>query len=177
MPSSSHRPARGVLGPAQGRPLRGRARVPELRFGGGTGGGDLGDPLVHDGRVGPSLQGGPASVAAGSRPGPVGRHMAHPEPDRSGARDGAGCPRHVLPLPSRSRQYGRNQQRPSTRQASTSSCECWSSAGRGSHRGHVHATAVEEGLSHKRWRSQGVTATRLQACHSAGLASELLSRC
>jgi hypothetical protein len=34
-----------------------------LRFGGGPGGGDLGDPLLHDGGVGPGLQGGPEEPA------------------------------------------------------------------------------------------------------------------
>jgi hypothetical protein len=36
-------------------PVRGGARVPELGFGGGPGDGDLGDPLLHDDRVGAGL--------------------------------------------------------------------------------------------------------------------------
>ena len=39
-------------------------RVPELGFGGGPGSGDLGDPLLHDGRVGAGLQCGPVAVQA-----------------------------------------------------------------------------------------------------------------
>ena len=39
-------------------------RVPELRFSGGPGGGDLGDPLLHDGGVGAGLQGGPVAFQA-----------------------------------------------------------------------------------------------------------------
>jgi hypothetical protein len=37
-----------------GEPVRGGAQGPELGFGGGSGGGDLGDPLLHDGGVGPA---------------------------------------------------------------------------------------------------------------------------
>jgi hypothetical protein len=33
-----------------------------LGFGGAPGGGDLGDPLLHDGGVGAGLQGGPVPV-------------------------------------------------------------------------------------------------------------------
>jgi hypothetical protein len=43
-----------------------------LDFGGGPGGGDLGDPLLHDGRVGAGLQGGPVAVQAALA---VGQHL------------------------------------------------------------------------------------------------------
>ena len=53
-------------------PLRSGARVRELGFGGGSGGGDLGDPLLHDGGVGASLQSGPVAIQAALA---VGQHL------------------------------------------------------------------------------------------------------
>jgi hypothetical protein len=45
-------------------PIRRGARVPELGFGGSSGGGDLGDPMLYDGGVGAGLYGGPVAVKA-----------------------------------------------------------------------------------------------------------------
>jgi hypothetical protein len=53
-------------------PLRGCVRVSELDFGGGPGSGDLGDPLLHDGRVSAGLESGPVAVQAALA---VGQHL------------------------------------------------------------------------------------------------------
>jgi len=47
-----------------GEAVRGGAVLPELGFGGGAGGADLGDPLLHDVGVGAGLQGGSVAVQA-----------------------------------------------------------------------------------------------------------------
>jgi hypothetical protein len=50
-----------VLG---GEVVGGGAVLPELSFGSGTGGADLGDPLLHDSWVGAGLQSGPVAIQA-----------------------------------------------------------------------------------------------------------------